>query len=160
MVWHVTGLAGDHTQDVQVSVRDFIVAGWSLTGPLAVGNIQFDTGWYDNQWQFQVHFRHDYFPQEDPKTIGSNYIHRYTDWVNIHVFVEMQQDNTEPEELGKIYREIERIVGSNVTGLQATQGFSFMRFSQPLHNLRIDMNEETHFHGFGTLFIRYHKVNA
>lgn len=160
MVWKVTGLAADHTQDVQVSVKNHIVANWNLSAPLSVGLIQFDTGWYDQQWQFQVHFRHDYFPGESKKTIGRNYIHKYDDFVNIHVFVQMQHDNTEPEELGKIYREIERIIGTDVTALQATQGFNFMSFIQPMHTLPIDVNEETHFHGFGTIMLRYHKVNA
>src|SRR6185503_14923220 len=160
MVWHVTGLAGDHTQDANVSVMNYIAANWGLSAPLTAGNIHFDTGWWDQQWQFQVHFRHDYLPTETPKTIGKNYIHKYDDFVNVHVFVQMQQDDTEPVELGQIYREIERIVGTDVTGLQASQGFSYLRFTQPIHTLPVDMNEETFFHGFGTIAIRYHKVNA
>jgi hypothetical protein len=101
-VWQVSGLGVDHTQDPQVSIKDLITSNWSLTGDLAVEKIEFNTGWYNKQQDYQLHFRHDKPPIKKARTIGQNCLYKYDDFVNIHVFANKQTDNFEPLELGQM----------------------------------------------------------
>lgn len=157
--WQVSGLGTDHTQDVQVSVKNFISTNWSLTGELDVSHILFSTGWYDKSRPYQIHFRHPPLaPSVSTVTIGSHPMFRYDDLVQIHVFVTALKANTEPAALGQIHRELERIVGSDTTGLESTQGFCYIKFTRPMNTLPNEDSQTSTWHSTGQVGMVYHKV--
>jgi hypothetical protein len=158
--WHVSGLGTDHTQDPQVSIKDLINTNWSLTDDLAVAKIKMTTGWFDKQSQFQLHFRHDQAPVKKPRTIGQNCLWKYDDFVNVHIFASVQTDNSEPVELGQIYRELDRIISINIIALRATQGFTKIFVMTPFHTLPKQDSQSSIWHGYGLVGILYHKVYA
>jgi hypothetical protein len=159
-VWQVSGLGVDHTQDPQVSIKDLITSNWSLTGDLAVEKIEFNTGWYNKQQDYQLHFRHDKPPIKKARTIGQNCLYKYDDFVNIHVFANKQTDNFEPVELGQMYREIDRIISINIIALRNTQGFTKIFLITPCHTLPREQSQASIWHGYGEVGILYHKINA
>ncbi len=157
--WQVSGLGADHTQDVQISVMNFISTNWSLTGTLDPSHIKFSTGWYDSQVPYQIHFRHPPLaPNVSTITLGSHPLFRYDDRVDIHVFVAALRANTEPAALGQMNREIERIVGSDTTGLESTQGFCFIKFTRPMNTLPQEDSQASTWHSIGQVGMVYHKV--
>lgn len=160
--WQRTGLGSDFSDSTLNIIKDYIKSQWTLTGDLDAtnpGKMKWGTGWYDAQPWVQLHFRTSY-KSERAKSIGQNYIHRYDDFIIIHVFVETQTDNVEPAQLDKIYRELDRIVGSNTVSLEASQGIQFMKFIQPMRTMPQEANETSLWHGIGVLMIAYHKVYA
>ncbi len=160
MVWKVVGLAGDHTQSIQVSVKDFIRNSWSLTGDLAPTRIRFGLGWYDKGNQYQIHFRSDTAGVGTPYTVGAGGYQRYDKTLNIHFWVSNLRSNSEPAQLDKMYNEVERIVGSDRTGLESSQGICAMWFIRPPFTLPQPDSEQSIWHGISTLAVRYFKYFA
>ena len=158
--WKVAGLAADHTQSVQISVKDFIKNNWSLTGELTANHILFSNGWYDRNRQYQMHFRHDSPGSSIAYTMGASGLQRYDDIINIHYFVSRSKSNIEPVELDKMYNETVRIVSSDRTGLESTQGICAMWFLRPPYTLPMQDSEQSTWHGVGTLSVRYYKLFA
>jgi hypothetical protein len=157
--WQVAGLGTDHTADIQVSVKDFIRNNWTLTGDLAAARIIFSTGWYDKNRQYIVNVRHDTFPKKTRYTIGHDPYYRYDDFLQIHVWVNKEQKNQEPSQIGKIAREIDRIISVGITDLMVTQGFQLMEFLRPINTLPQESSATTVWHAVGTLGILYHKAD-
>ena len=83
---------------------------------------------------------------------------RYDDFVNVHVFVTTLRSNTEPTQLGQIYRELERIIETDITALYSAQGFQYMDFVRPMHTLPQEDSQNSIWHGVGTMAILYHKA--
>lgn len=159
VTYQLTGLGADATEDVQVSLKNYFKTQWALTTPLNKEKIRWSTGWNDLSSPLQIHFRHDIRPIIRRVTIGgASSIRRYDDFVNVHVFLNKQSDNSEPTELGKIYRELERIAGENITALLSTKGFSYFEFSRPMNTLPQEDSQPSIWHGTGTIEILYHKV--
>ena len=156
--WKIAGLSADHTQEVQISIKDFVRNSWSLTGDLAAARVVFSTGWYDRSRQYQIHFRHDTFPRKKRYTIGKYPYYQYDDFVQIHVWVTQSQKNQEPTQLGKIAREIDRIISVGITDLMTIQGFQMMEFIRPINTLPQEDSTNSIWHAVGTLGILYHKV--
>jgi len=156
--WVVAGLGTDHTQAIQISVKDFIRNNWSLTGELSPGRIKFGTGWYDRDNQYQIHFRHDSPGTSTPYTLGVNGLQQFNDIINIHFFVTSGKSNTEPLALDKMYNETMRIIGSNRTGLESTQGICAMWFLRPPYTLPQPDSIQSTWHGIGTLSVKYFKL--
>ena len=158
--WQVAGLGTDSTEDVQTSVKTFISTNWGLTGELAAGRILFSTGWYDKSRQYQIHFKHPPLsPTITPYTLGANPMFRYDDIVTIHVFVTALKANQEPSQLGSINREIERIIGSNTTGLETSKGFCYVRMTRGMNTLPMEDSQISTWHSTGQCAILLHKVN-
>jgi hypothetical protein len=158
--WQVAGIGADHSADIQISVKDYVRNNWSLTGDLAAARIVFSTGWYDKSRQYQIHFRHDTFPKKSRYTIGHDPYYRYDDFIQVHVWVTQKQNNQEPSQLGKIAREIDRIISVGITGLMVTQGFQIMEFIRPINTLPQEDSQNSIWHAQGVLGILYHKVNV
>lgn len=158
--WQVPELGTDHTQDPQVSIMNLINSNWSLTGDLAVAKIQMSTGWYNKQSDYQLSFRHDQAPVKRPRTIGKYGLWKYDDYVNVHIWATTQTDNSEPPELGQIYRELDRIISINITALRPTQGFTKIFVMTPFHTLPRDQSQVSLWHGYGLVGLLYHKVYA
>jgi hypothetical protein len=156
--WHVAGLALDHTQSIQTSVKDFIHNNWTLTGNLSAIRIFFGLGWYDRNRPYQIHFRHDSPGLVSPYTIGVNGLQKYDDVINIHFWVSKSKTNVEPPELDQMYNETVRIISSNRTGLESSQGICAMFFLRPPFTLPQPDSEISVWHGVGTLAVRYFKV--
>lgn len=156
--WHVSGLLTDHTQSVQVSIRNFIKSNWSLTGDLGVGRVFFGTGWWDANRGIQMHFRHDVPPTASRYTMGANGLQLWNDSVTIHYFVSTNQKNEEPPALDRMYNETVRIVMSDTGGLEASQGFCSMWFIRPPYTLPQPSSQNSTWHGVATLAVKYYKV--
>jgi hypothetical protein len=158
VIWHVAGLATDHTQSPQISIKDFIRNSWTLTGNLAAIRIEFGTGWYDRGRPYQIHVRHDSYGSSMAYTMGVNGLQRYDDIINIHFWVSKSKTNTEPPELDQMYNEVMRIISSDRTGLETSQGICAMWFIRPPYTLPQPDSEISVWHGIGTLSVRYFKV--
>jgi len=162
MQWQVAGKtpAGDHTQSIQISVKDFIRNNWALTGTLSTIRILFSTGWYDRNRPYQIHFRHDSAGTAVPYTLGASGLQRYDDVINIHFWVSKSKSNVEPTELDQMYNEVMRIIGSDRTGLESTQGICAMWFIRPPYTLPSPDSEISVYHGIGSLRVVYYKLFA
>jgi len=158
--WHVAGLATDHTQSIQISIKDFIRNNWGLTGNLSTIRIFFGTGWYDRNRPYQIHFRHDSPGSVMPYTVGSSGLQRYDDIINIHFWVSKSKTNTEPPELDQMYNEVVRIISSDRTGLEASQGICAMFFLRPPFTLPQPDSEISVYHGVSSLSVKYFKLYA
>ena len=161
--WHVVGLAGDHASSPQVLVMNYFTSNWALTTPLTAVQMRFSTGWYDEQADFQIHFRRNNDPVERRKTLGSAYIHAVDDFVNLHFFARQltsstETGNSEPPELDQMYREAQRIIGQGTTGLQVSQGIRSMSFLRLPRTLPRESDRESVFHGYGLIGLQYMKV--
>jgi len=155
--WKVVGLSTDHTQSIQISVKDFIKNNWTLTGELAVGRIKFGTGWYDKNNQYQIHVRSPSPPTGTPFTIGKSGLQKYDRIMDIHFFVTKLKSNVEPAELDKMYNETDRIIGSDRVGLETSQGICAMWFIRAPYTLPQPDSEMSTWHGIGTLRMFYYK---
>jgi len=158
--WKVAGLATDHTQSIQISIKDFIRNAWTLTGNLSTARIFFGTGWYDRNRPYQIHFRHDSPGSVLPYTLGAGGLQKYDDIINIHFWVSKSKTNTEPPELDQMYNEVVRIISSDRTGLEATQGICAMWFLRPPYTLPQPDSEISVWHGIGALSVKYFKLYA
>ena len=156
--WHVAGLATDHTQSIQISVKDFIRNNWGLTGNLSTIRIFFGTGWYERNRPYQIHFRHDSPGGSIAYTLGASGLQQYNDIINVHFWVSKSISNVEPPELDQMYNEVMRIISSNRTGLESSQGICGMWFIRPPYTLPSPDSEISVWHGIGTLSVRYYKV--
>jgi hypothetical protein len=156
--WQVAGLGTDHTEPIQVMIRDFIKSNWSLNGKLHVNRILFGTGWYDKSRELQIHFKRDSPSDQRPKSIGINGLYEFRDVINVHFWVSIETDNIEPPDLNQMYTEIQRIVGENVTALAATQGINYMRFIRPPYTLPSGSSNMSLWHGVGGLSVLYYKL--
>ncbi len=158
--WHVAGLVGDHTQSVQISIKDFIRNNWGLTGNLSAARIEFGTGWYDRGRPYQIHFRHDSYGSSMAYTVGASGLQKYDDIINIHFWVSKSTSNVEPPELDQMYNEVVRIISTNRTGLEASQGICAMWFIRPPYTLPSPDSEISIWHGIATLRVTYFKLLA
>jgi hypothetical protein len=84
----------------------------------------------------------------------------YNDIISIHFFENRLRSNVEPVELDKMYNEVMRIIGSNRTGLESSQGICAMWFIRPPYTLPQQSSEQSLWHGVGTLSVRYYKYFA
>ncbi len=158
--WKVAGLTTDHTQSIQISIKNFIRNAWSLTGNLSAARIFFGTGWYDRNRPYQIHVRHDSYGSVMPYTMGVNGLQKYDDIINIHFWVSKSTTNVEPPECDQLYNEVVRIISSDRTGLETSQGICAMWFIRPPYTLPSPDSEISVWHGIGTLSVRYFKLLA
>ena len=159
MSWHVTGLATDHTASIQSLLKDYLQSNWSSSVPVSGYFVKFSTGWYDEQNQFQVHVRHDIAMPVNRITLGNRPMNKYNDMCQVHCFAEEQQDNAEPANLDKMCNEVARIVGSNTTGLESSQGVCTLEIASTPRVLPVEMaHEAAIFHSVQKVRLIYHKV--
>jgi hypothetical protein len=162
MVFQVIGLGTDHTLDTKEQIRDYVQANWSLTGELAAARIKFGIGWRSDSADVEIHFKNSTPITLTMKTIGQNGFVQWDDRVYVHTFITSLSPNSEINEeiVGKVHREIVRIIDSNPKGLAATQGIIKMGFMQPPYVVPEEDPLQTTFHGIGIIGLMYMKADV
>lgn len=157
MSWHVIRKGTDHTKFVEEILKDYLSTNWSLTGDLQY--VLFSTGWYNENFPYQIHIRHDIDKSPIFKTLGNKPIHKYDDVVQVHTFCNEQTDNVLQSNLGKMTREIQRIIGSDVAGLATSEGIYSMNCSTA-NVLPLEDSQTTIYHAVQRVGMMYAKRYA
>src|SRR5574341_319430 len=162
MPYQVIGLGTDHTQDTNISIRNFVQTNWSLTGELDDLKILFGVGWLESQRDVEIHFKKSSPPAIEHYSLGSDGLDKFDDIIYVHTWITNQSPNSEPpnyDNVGKVYRELERIIQENPKGLATTQGIMWMRFVRPMYTVPEEDPTQTTFHGIGIIVLMYVKAN-
>ena len=85
-------------------------------------------------------------------------LQKYDDVINIHFWISKSKTNVEPPELDQMYNETVRIISSNRTGLESSQGICAMFFLRPPFTLPSPDSEISVWHGTSSLAVKYFKV--
>lgn len=153
--WIVAGQATDLTSDVEDLVLALLnsVTNWVETDP-AFAAVVFGTDWWDDYGDYQVHCKHN----STRSSVAANGWRRfsYHSFVDIHIFCRRTTED-KPTQLGKMQRQIEKIIGQNVGNVgQGIQGLKLNDWT-PAHD---PDNLATTWHVVGTVELIYHKVNT
>lgn len=162
MSWRVAGQGSDLTTDVEDLVIALLKANWTETDPAAntgsardPAKVYFGNDWWDDFGDYQVHVSE---TTQYTSPINNGWtLFQYDVNVSLDVFVRrLAEDQSDPQ-VGKIQREIERIIGLNPGVLG--QGVSFARLTE-WRQIPDPTNVISVWHMVGNVNVRLYKVKV
>ena len=160
--WKVAGQATDLTSDVEDLIIALLKANWTETDPAAntgsdrdPGKVYFGNDWWDDFGDYQVHVSETY---QSSGTVNNGWtLFQYDVNVALDVFVRrLAEDQSDPQ-VGKIQREIERIIGLNPGSLG--QGVLWGKITE-WRQIPDPSNIISVWHMVGNVQCRYYKVKV
>jgi hypothetical protein len=158
--WKPAGQSTDFTSDFPALLQTFFTGanGWNdTTGVVAEADIKFGTDWWDENGDYQIHFRDTREAEPIPFNGWARWEHHV--FVDIHVFVRRVTEDR-PDQLFQIKREIKRIVGQGFDDVGS--GIQTVRWAPGggLQDITDKTNDTTTWHLVGTLECFFHMVNT
>lgn len=108
-------------QDPLITIMTCLKAGWTLTGDLAVGNIQFSTGWYDSTITTPQVTVTEIMDDDEPFELGYGTV-RVNAVYQVDVWVSIVKDTGKgrgkaKDHIWKMQEHVKSILKANHTGL-------------------------------------------